>query len=195
MYYENGFDSCYEELITFYPIFYKEIFEMNEILKAYGNLADTIQKNIDIMLSDNYIQTADEPTITRLEKFLYINTDKTKSLNERKRFVLSFFIGFGRISATKIKAIIKNYTNADVDVEFKKFDDKGNNCLYVTCDRGTENNLKMYDIPEILTRKIPAHIFLNLLIKYIFECSENNKNYIGVGIRTKTKNVIYDSGL
>ena len=70
MYYENGFDSCYEELITFYPIFYKEIFEMNEILKIYGNLADIIQKNIDIMLSDNYIQTADESAITRLEKFL-----------------------------------------------------------------------------------------------------------------------------
>ncbi len=195
MYYENGFDSCYEELITFYPIFYKEIFEMNEILKIYGNLADIIQKNIDIMLSDNYIQTADESAITRLEKFLYINTDKTKSLDERRRFVLSFFIGFGRISATKIKAIIKNYTNADVDVKFKRFDEKGNNCLYVTCDRGMENNLKMYDISEILTKKIPTHIFLNILIKYVFESQENNKSYIGVGMRAKKKNVIYDSGL
>ena len=147
------------------------------------------------MLSDNYIQTADESAITRLEKFLYINTDKTKSLDERRRFVLSFFIGFGRISATKIKAIIKNYTNADVDVKFKRFDEKGNNCLYVTCDRGMENNLKMYDISEILTKKIPTHIFLNILIKYVFESQENNKSYIGVGMRAKKKNVIYDSGL
>lgn len=195
MYYENEFDSCYEELITFYPIFYKEIFEMNEILKTYGKLLDMTRKNIDAMLSDNYIQTADEPTIARLERFLYINTDKTKSLEERRKFVLSFFIGFGRISATKIKAIIKNYTNADADVEFKVFDDKGNNCLYVTCDRGKETNLRMYDVADILTRKLPAHIFLNLLIKYVFDCSENNKNYIGAKIRMKTKSVIYDSGL
>ncbi len=195
MYYENGFDSCYDELITFYPIFYKEIFEMNEILKTYGKLSDIMQKNIDIMLSDNYIQTADESAITRLEKFLYINTDKTKSLDERRRFVLSFFIGFGRISATKIKAIVNNYTKADVDVEFKVFDNEGNNCLYVTCDRGMESNLRMYDVVDILIRKIPAHIFLNLLIKYVFGCSGNNKNYIGAQIRMRTKSVIYDSGL
>ncbi len=195
MYYENGFDSCYEELITFYPIFYKEIFEMNEILKAYGNLADMIQKNIDAMLSDNYIQTADEPTITRLERFLYINTDKTKPLEERRKFVLSFFIGFGRISAAKIKAIIKNYTNSAVDVEFKKFDENGNSGLFITCERGAESDLRMYDIADILTRKIPAHIFLNLLIRYVFECLENNKSYIGVKIRMKTRNTVFDGGL
>ncbi len=196
MYYnKNGFDNCYEELLTFYPIFYREIFEMNELLKTYGGLLDVIQKNIDTMLANNYIQTADETTITKFEKFLYVNTDKTKSLEERRRFVLSFFIGFGRISATKIKAVIKNYTNAEADVQFKRTDEKGNSRLLVTCDRGMENNLKMYDIADILTRKIPAHIFLSVLIKYVFECSENNKNYIGAAVRVKTRNIVIENGL
>ena len=196
MYYdESGFDNCYEELLTFYPIFYREIFEMNELLKTYGSLLDVIQKNIDTMLANNYIQTADESAITKLEKFLYINTDKTKSLEERRRFVLSFFIGFGRISATKIKAVIKNYTNAEVDVQFKRADKSGNNQLFVTCDRGAEDVLRMYDIADILTRKIPAHIFLNVLIKYIFDCSENKKNYIGTAARIKMRNIIIENGL
>jgi len=196
MYYDKGgFDTCYEELLTFYPIFYREIFEMNELLKTYGSLLDIIQKNIDVMLANNYIQTADETTITKFEKFLYINTDKTKSLEERRKFVLSFFIGFGRMSATKIKAVIKNYTNAEVDVQFKKADENGNNYLFVTCDRGMESNLKMYDIADILSRKIPAHIFLSVLIRYVFEGLENNKNYIGTAARVKMRNIVVESGL
>ena len=196
MYYnKNGFDNCYEELLTFYPIFYREIFEMNELLKTYGGLLDVIQKNIDTMLANNYIQTADETTITKFEKFLYVNTDKTKSLEERRRFVLSFFIGFGRISATKIKAVIKNYTNAEADVQFKRADKNGNNRLFVTCDRGTEDVLRMYDIADILTRKIPAHIFLSVLIKYVFECSKSNKNYVGTAVRVKMRNIVIENGL
>lgn len=195
MYYENGFESCYDELMKFYPVFYKDIFEMNEILKAYGSLTDAVQKNIEVMLEDNYIQTADEPTIARLENFLYINTDKTKSLDERRKLVLSFFVGFGKISASKIKSIIKNFTNSEADVQFRKSDEKGNNYLYVTCDRGTEDNLKVYDIADVLVRKIPAHVYLNLLIRYAFECSENNKNYVGTAVRVKMRSAVFDSGL
>lgn len=101
MYYEKEFESCYDELIKFYPVFYKDIFEMNEILKIYGNLADVIQKNIDIMLADNYIQTADEVAVERLEKFLYINTDKTKSLRERKNLFYLFLLGLVKYQRLK----------------------------------------------------------------------------------------------
>lgn len=53
----------------------------------------------------------------------------------------------------------------------------------------------MYDLTNMLVRKIPAHIYLSLFIKYVFECSENNKNYVGAAVRIKTRNSVFDSGL
>ena len=45
-FYEKYYPSNYEELITYYPRYYGDVFEMVEILKAYGRIIDGIEENI-----------------------------------------------------------------------------------------------------------------------------------------------------
>ena len=45
--YNRYYQNNYEELITYYPLFYREIYEMKEILKAQGKLADDLEACIE----------------------------------------------------------------------------------------------------------------------------------------------------
>ena len=46
-FYDKYYTSNYEELITYYPRFYRDVFEMVEILKAHGRIADGMEDNIE----------------------------------------------------------------------------------------------------------------------------------------------------
>ena len=166
MYYKNGFPSMYDELLTFYPIFYRGVYEMDEILKVFGRLGDDIVGNIDLVINNNFVLRADEATITELEEFLWLETDKTRPLDERRRLVYSFFVGFGKISASKIKDMIAAFTDAPATVTFAPGDEFGNNYLYIDIERGTVAQLRFGDIATVLTRRIPAHLEYRVSIVY-----------------------------
>ena len=75
MYYSNGFDSAYEELITFYPVFYRDVFEMRAILEAEGKIVDEATATINGVIENSFVESADEATITRLEAWLHLQTE------------------------------------------------------------------------------------------------------------------------
>lgn len=150
--------SCYDELITFYPRYYKEVFEMDAILRAHGGLADDLLDGAEHTLSNFFIDEMDEATIRSLEKWLDISLTASRTLEERRRLVKSFFIGMGKISATAIAEMIRAYTGADTYCEFLPFDENGNNRLYINFDRGDVDILYWSDIMQLLKRRIPAHI-------------------------------------
>jgi len=166
MYYKNGFPSSYDELVSHYPIFYRDVFEMDEILKVYGRLGDEIIGNIDLVINNSFILTADEATITRLEEFLWLETDKTRPLDERRRLIFSFFVGFGKMSEQKIKDMIAAFTDAPATVTFEPGDEFGNNFLIITIERGDVPQLRFSDINTILMRRIPAHLEYRLHVAY-----------------------------
>ena len=87
MYYNNGYDSTFEELITFYPAFYREVREIRAILEAEGAITDKVIESINRVIDNSFIATADESMITRLEKFLGLPTDTSKSLEDRRQAV------------------------------------------------------------------------------------------------------------
>lgn len=180
MYDDNGFANCYEELKTFYPIFYLDVFEMNAILSAHGKLSDDIISNINLVVDNNFIDNADEATITRLEKFLWLDTDKTRPLEERKRLVFSFFVGYGKISASKIKDMVRSFTDADSTVTFEPGDEAGNNYLTIIIERGKVEKLFFADIATVLFKKLPAHISYKTIVRYSFPSvvSAKRKHFI-----------------
>lgn len=165
-FYPRDFPGNYDELITYYPRYYRNVREMVAILKADGKLLDGAQGAIEQVYNNAFIDNMDEPTIREMEVFLSINLDKTRTLDERRRLIKSFFAGFGRVSATLLKEMINAYTNADVDVLFEPFDAAGNNMLYINFERGDEPTLYMSDILELLSRKIPAHIIYTPSVTY-----------------------------
>lgn len=172
-YYENNF----EELITYYPRFYRDVFEMVEILKAHGGIADELEANIEQTYLNSFIDYADEETIEQLEKFLNIGLNKSRTLEERRRLVKSYFVGFGKVSSSMLAEMIQSYTGARVDIKFEPFDEEGNNMLYIHFQRGDEPTLYMGDINLLLSKKIPAHIQYQAAVTYHFP--------VGVGIRRR----------
>lgn len=165
-FYDRQFASSFDELISYYPRYYRDVREMVAILQADGKLLDGAQDAIEQVYNNNFIDYMDEQTVRELEVFLSINLDKTRSLDERRRLIKSFFAGFGRVSATLLKDMIHAYTNADVECIFEPFDEARNNMLYINFERGDEPTLYMSDILELLARKIPAHIIYTPLVTY-----------------------------
>ena len=47
-FYEKYYASNYEELITYYPRFYRDVFEMVEILKANGRITAGIAEPLSL---------------------------------------------------------------------------------------------------------------------------------------------------
>lgn len=174
-FYEKQFENNFEELITYYPRFYRDVYEMVEILKANGRVFDRMEGDIEQTYLNCFIEYADEETIKKLEDFLDIRLNKSRTLEERRRLVKSYFIGFGKVSATMLKEMIQSYTGAEVECKFEPFDETGNNMLYLNFQRGKEPTLYMSDINLLLSKKIPAHIKWRAAVTYRFP--------IGIGKR------------
>ena len=189
MYFNNGFDSTYEELISFYPNFYRKIFELRAILEAYGRICDNVIDTINAVLDNSFIETVDETMTARLEKFLGIEADEKQTLEERRSLVYAHFVGFGKISASKIKEIIKAFTGADSTVSFKPTDDAGNNKLIIEIDRGKNAGVNFAEINRTLASRLPAHIAYDCAVKYRYAVSVGGntspthytKDYISCG--------------
>lgn len=179
MFYNKYFKSNYDELITYYPKYYRDVLEMRAILEAEGKLADDIEDNIERVFNNCFIDTADEMTISKLEKFLCLGLYKQRSLEERRRLVKSFFVGNGKVSASMIGQMISAYTGAAVTCTFESFDEAGNNKLYIDFERGNESALYMSDILSLLEKKIPAHIEYRIAVVYSFPIGAGKvrKNY------------------
>lgn len=136
-FYEKAFANNYEELITYYPAFYQQVYEMQEILKAQGKLADGIENGIERAYLNNFIDYADAETIGNLETFLKLDHNRTKELEMRRRIIKAHFVGNGKMSATLIKSMLQAYTEAEVDVELKAYNSDSGEEKYLYLDGQT----------------------------------------------------------
>lgn len=165
MFYKKFYRNCYEELLSYYPRYYRNVTEMCAILKAEGDIADKLEENIEQVFDNAFIDTADAATIARLERFINLELQKTGTLEERRRIVKSFFVGSGKTSGSMLKSMISAYTNAEVTVNFKPNAD-GDNILYIEFERGSEKDVYPDDIQKLVSMKIPAHIKFSLNMAY-----------------------------
>ncbi len=159
MFYNSGFEKSYDELISFYPMFYREVLEMRAILEADGRILDDSAKEIFRVLDNAFIDTADNETIERFEQFLRIMPKAESSYEDRRSNVKAYFTGFGKISASKLKAMLFPFTETETSITFQPADDAGNNILTLTIPRGTKSQISALDIMQLLERRIPAHLW------------------------------------
>ena len=160
------YEDNFKELCASMPLFYLDVFEMRAILRAQGGLLDGFCDAIERVVNNNFIDTADAETITELEKFLHISLERSRTLEERRRLVKAFFVGFGKVSASMLAAMIQSYTNAPVDIYFEPSDEERNNTLFIDMERGDSETLYMSDIILLLSKKLPAHINWRAAIIY-----------------------------
>ena len=158
MYYNNGFENTYEELITFYPIFYRKVLEMRAILETDGKLIDNIIVAINTVIDNSFVGTADESMIARLEAFLGLEIDKNLSLEDRRKIAMTFFAGHGKVSASIIRNIIHTLTDADTNISFKNTDGNGNHILVVDFMGASITESEKSIIEAMFNRCLPAHV-------------------------------------
>lgn len=154
----NDHRSSYEELLTYYPEFYREVYEMVEILKAQGKLVDNVQNGIEQVFSNQFIDSADEEVISLYEKISGIVPDRFKTIEERRKTVKSHLIGSGKISASVIADMIRIYTDSDTVCSLELFDKAGNQQLYINADIGNASSLDVSVIEDFLSLRLPAHL-------------------------------------
>lgn len=179
MLFDDQYESTYDELNTYYPKYYTGVKEMQEVLKTEGDLIDGVKVSIEQVLGDGFIDTADEATIAKLEKFLHIHMRGARTLDERRRLVKSYFVGAGKVSAQLVSDIIGTYTGAASKCKFEPFDNSGNNMLYIDSERGPETTFYASDIIELIGAKLPAHIAFQFNVEYRFESIIKNEIVFG----------------
>lgn len=158
--YPNGFPSVYEELKTFYPVFYRDVFEMDAIWRAAGGKLDEIEAGVDAAASDTFISMMDAAALSDMEAFLDIAPNKNRTLEVRRKLVASYFVGANHIGAPEIKELVRGYIGDTPEVKFSK------GRIYVCISPPDESAFFSSDIIECLLRKIPAHLALSLSLSY-----------------------------
>lgn len=159
--YPNGFPSAYEELKTFYPVFYRDVFEMDAIWRAAGGGLDEIEDGVDAVVNNNFVSLMDTDALAQMETFLGIPLNQKRTLEARRKLVASYFIGGNHIGSPEIKDIVFRYTGVSSSVEFK------NSRIYVKLFPKDNSTFLPSDVMECLKRKIPAHLSLSLVLAYI----------------------------
>lgn len=160
--YDNAYESNYEELKTYYPVWYRDVLEMDAIWRILGEELDGVQGGILTFIANSFIYKADAPTIQKLEKFLYISPDASRSLEERRKLVGSYFMGNGHIGEPEIKALTKMFCDGTCEVVLIG----GTVSIHINLDIKSASILD--DYYSTLRRKIPAHlgIFTDVEIEF-----------------------------
>lgn len=149
--YKNNF----QELCAAMPLYYLEVFEMRAILRAQGRLLDGVCGGVENVVDFNFILTADDATIRMWEKVLKITYKGRLTLEQRRRVVIGYIIGFGHIGEQEIRAIIAQYTPNHVDFDFMR----GKITIFIDGEIFDEDNML-----NTLLRRIPAHLSLCITV-------------------------------
>lgn len=153
----------YNELKTFLPDFYGSIQDVVEYLKALSVQLDALDAETMQARDNNFIFLADENTISRIEKFMYIPYDPERTLDDRRKLIASFFVGSGKIGASEIKQIVNTFTPSPTDVTFQ------NSTINIRVTRDISDSFILADCYFILLKKIPAHLQLVITVISAFE--------------------------
>lgn len=165
-FYNNDFSSNYDELISYYPRYYRNVREIVAILKADGKLLDRAQNAVEQIYKNGFIDSMDEYEIRELEKFLNIKQREQRTLDERRRLIKSYFIGFGKVSATLLSSMIQAYAGCTAEIKFEPFDAVSNNKLYISLFPKNNTSFFIEDVFDILSQKVPAHIPYSVTVNH-----------------------------
>lgn len=153
--------SGYEELVSYGPYFYKNILEMDANYKFAGKTLDIMANGLETIIHDQFIDSADEETISRMEKWLAIDDAKSRSLEDRKKKVKLIWNGGEKLSGNLIKNMVKSYTGCDEDPSVRM-----TTFLRIQTQAKEENTIYLADLLDQLNRMKPAHIRLEFNVVF-----------------------------
>lgn len=155
-FYEKYYPGCFEELLTYYPDYYKNIYEMNVLLETYGRLLDNIENSTEQAYLNNFILTADDNTLKIWEDIFGITYNSQLSLDQRRRVVISRLMSGKHIGEPELRSIISNYTDKPVSIALS------GSSVRINIDGEVFDTVNML---KTLEEKLPAHLGIDISVK------------------------------
>lgn len=152
-YLNHPYENSFKELCASMPLFYLDVYEMREILKVQGRLADELRASTERVISNEFILLADEQTVALWEGMLHITYDKPMTLDERKAVIMGHICGYAHIGEPEIREIASLYTTSKVSVAFSK------GVIYIDVE-GVDLGFALSNFLDTLLKRIPAHLAL-----------------------------------
>lgn len=173
--YDNAWPHVYEEIRRFYPVWYRDVLEMDAIWRAQGTELDDVRSTIERIIFNGYINTADAETIAKYEKFLEITPELGTTLEERRAQVIAVMFPSPHIGAPEIREIFAFFAKGRISVRLV------GGFVELVVDLKENEVLSAPAFLRALDRKFPAHLRIGI----VFETQ------IGLCIKTKARGFKY----
>lgn len=108
-----------ERMMSYLPEYWHEIREMQEILRVEGIEFDRLDKSVQKLMLDAFIDTASESRIAEWEKWLKL--PPTGTLEERRMAVMRYFSVISKLNDQAIKVMVSQLYNGAR--AYNQFDD------------------------------------------------------------------------
>lgn len=167
-------------LIKYLPEFLQEIDEYNKVFNPENYELDLVYNEINTLMLNTFIRTANAEKITEIEKFLRIKGIGT--LEQRRSYLLALFQRGKKMNENTIKEVANTITGSDCIVTFFSANQSDNPKSGVGLLRVqvlSPDNNKDYrydDIFRSLKLMVPSHIEL-LVIKYFAMWKDVGENF------------------
>ena len=165
--FHNDSRSGYEEIVSYGPKWLTEYKEMDAVYQYAGWTLDLMANFLEQIIRNQFPAQADEATLRIFEQMLGIEYDPTLSLEERRRAVLAYYSGTGKLSKSEIQALIRMYTGCESDIWWD------GPVLQIRVHYNGKSVFSDSKVYQILQRRMPAHIaFMIRNMLCIFELYE-----------------------
>lgn len=149
----NREHSGKKELASYLPKYWRDIREMEANNTFAGYTLDRMAADMEKTVQDRFFDSCSEIMLARYEAFLHITPAEGTSIEDRRSMVKMKWNGGGKMTGTRIKAIVKECCGADCEVTF------GSSQLVVDMTFRDDPAGYMAMIREAITNStIPAHI-------------------------------------
>ena len=159
--FNNQQRSGYKELFSYGPYFYKDILEMDTNYRFAGMTIDVAAESLEKLIDNQFIAYAGENIITRMEMWLGINVDTSKTLEDRRKRVALSWNGGEKLTGTLIKSLVKSYTGCDETPQVTM-----SNSLLIKTQIKEENTIYVSDLAEQIEAMKPAYVLVNMEFVY-----------------------------
>ena len=158
-----------EELDSYLPKYWLNIREMEANNAFAGYTLDRIATDMEKTVRDRFFDSCSEVMLARYETFLHIALVQGASIEYRRSIVKMKWNGGGKMTGTRIKAIVKDLCGVDCEVNF------GRSRLVIDIPSHDTSCVDL--IREVINHyTIPSHITIDIYL------STKSCEYLRTGI-------------
>lgn len=155
-FYDKFYPDCYQELRSYYPLFYENVYEMQEILKVFGRLSDDLEAAVEQTFLNNFILYADSETLSFWENIFNISYSDNLPSEQRRRVVIGYISGEKHVGEPEIRSLFSTYKSSLQNISLE------NGVVKINADGAIfdEKNLL-----KTLLKILPAHLKPDITVR------------------------------